>query len=108
MGEYDVIETQVESPSVPQQDLPVPSTPTLNGESESSGPEAIPEAQPNAEQVQTGFRPGTELAQPYHRFPESGAHASEVTVLGLRANFDQMIEDSSSQIMRCTSKEPSE
>ena len=108
MGEFDVIESDVEMPASPATELPTPSEPAPQSEPVNATPEVLPEPQANPTQVRSGAWPGVEPAQPYRFGTETESQASATEGLGFNDNFDQMIEDSSSEILRCTSKEPLE
>ena len=108
IGEFDVIESDVEMPASPAMELPIPSGPAPQSEPANATPEVLPEPQANPTQVRSGAWLGVEPAQPYRFGTEKESQASATEGLGFNDNFDQMIEDSSSEILRCTSKEPLE
>ncbi len=112
MSESGVIESDVEIPAVPGMALPVPaasgnqSDPGKPAPEVTPVPESLPEPKPSAAQVHKGPWIGIEPAQPYDLGIEGDSQVSATDDLGFNDSFDQMIEDSSSQILRCTSKEP--
>ena len=104
----EVLESDVEMPPAPAMDLPVPASPEPQAEPANAAPEAIPEPKTSASQVRQGPWTGVEPAQPYDFGIQGETQASATDDLGFNDNFDQMIEDSGSEVLRCSSKEPLE
>lgn len=108
MGETEVFESNVEMPAAPALELPLPASPEPQAEPANAAPEAIPEPKANAAQVRSGTWSGVESAQPYDFGIRGEAQAIATADLGFNDNFDQMIEDSGSEVLRCNAKEPVE
>ncbi len=108
MDESNAIESGVVIPSAPIMDSPVPTTPVLKKEPVEPAPESLPEPKASSVQLHKAPWTGVEPAQPLDLGVADETHSSSSNDLGFIHSFDQMIEESSSQIRRCTSKEPVE
>lgn len=106
MDESDAIESDIVIPPAPSIDSLVPTTPVPQQEPAKPVPESLPEPEASSVQLHKAPWTGVEPAQPLDLGVADETDSSSSNDLGFIHNFDQMIEDSSSQILRCTSKEP--
>ena len=106
MDESNAIESGIVIPPAPIIDSLIPNAPVPQQEPVVPVPETLSE--PNASSVRLHKAPwtGVEPAQPLDLGVADETHLPGTNDLDFIHSFDQMIEDSSSQILRCTSKEP--